>query len=238
MKRDKFFLLKSLHGKRLDNYTLHLGEIKQLKMSGWRGFKLYLQDSLGILSKNPVIRGIYSIGRKKEVKPWMDLEYHEELKFFKREEAKDKFSISSQGFGRMLFQCLGDIIPPGGHLMVSYENRQKIHINTVKSLNIGIPPVVTPLGFLIFISGFQHIKDWYLAEGGFEGPRKIWGEKAPDASWAQTFYEETAKQILQFLKRKPKPSHKELEESADRCSREALGIIKRNYRGNFNIEAY
>jgi hypothetical protein len=39
------------------------------------------------------------------------------------------------------------------------------------------------------MAGFQCLKDWYLAEGEFESPRKLWGEKALNETIAQSFYE-------------------------------------------------
>lgn len=236
MKINDSFPLKDLNGKKINGYMLHLGEVKQLHLSGWKGFKLYLKDSNGLFSNSPVIEGIYSVGGKDGVKPWMDLEYYEELKFFRKEKLKDSFSLNFKGLDRRLFKYLGDIIPPGGHLMVSYEGEQKIHTDTLKSLNIGIPPAVTPLGFLIFTGGFQYIKNWYLAEGGHEGPRKLWGEKAPDESWAQTFYEKTAGEILQLLERKSNPAYRELEEQAKKRAEEVLEIIKKNYKGKLRLE--
>ena len=182
-----FGRLKNLHSKRVNGYTLHLGELKQLRFSGWKGFRLYIRDSSGALSEIPVIKGIYSVGGKDGVKPWMDLEYYEKLYFLAENEIKDSLILSSNRLDRKLFKYLGNIIPLGGHLMVSYEGEQIIHSNTRKSLGIGIPPAVTPLGFLIIQGGFQLIKDWYLSEGGHEGPRKLWGEKAPDDTWAKTF---------------------------------------------------
>ncbi len=83
---DSFILLKKLHEKRVNGYTLHLGELKQLRFSGWKGFRLYIRDSRGTLSKIPVIKGIYSIGGRDGVKPWMDLEYYEELEFLERQQ--------------------------------------------------------------------------------------------------------------------------------------------------------
>lgn len=224
--------LTDLNGKELNGYKLHLGEVKQLRLSGWKGFKLYLKDSQDILSTPPVVEGIYNIRAKDGVKPWMDLVYFEELKSSEGEKVKESLNLSSKGLDRKLFRCLGEIIPPGGHLMVSYEEEQKVHIDTIRSLRIGIPPVLTPLGLLIFLSGFQYVKDWYLAEGGHEGPRKLWGEKAPDESWAKNFYEKTAKQVFQFLKRKANSTHKELEERAKKHSEEVLEIIKSHRMAN------
>jgi hypothetical protein len=45
--------LENLHGKRLNGYTLYLGEVKQLRMSGWKGFTLYLQNSHALLTRSP-----------------------------------------------------------------------------------------------------------------------------------------------------------------------------------------
>lgn len=48
------FPLKNLNGKTLNGYILYLGEVKQLRLSGWKGFKSYLEDSQGVLSTSPV----------------------------------------------------------------------------------------------------------------------------------------------------------------------------------------
>jgi len=216
-----FYPLKKLHGLRLKDFSLQLGEVKQLRFSGWKGFKLYLQNDAGKLSTLPVVKGIYSAGGKEDVKPWLDIEYREELEFPGPEGKVFTFFLNQDGQDRTLFKHLGELIPPGGHLMVSYEGDQKIHLETMKSLSIKIPPAATPLGYLIFLAGFQYVKDWYLAEGGFEGPRKLWGEKAPDEAWTKNFYEKTAQQMRDYLQRK-RTSFSDLEESARSRARELL----------------
>lgn len=217
---------KNLRDKTLGDYSLHLGEVKQLHLSGWKGFKLYLQNPTGILAEDPVIKGIYSAGGKDGIKPWMDLEYSEDLTFSSLKDPRNRFSLSSAHLDKKLFKYLGDAIPPGGHLMVSYEGDQRIHSDTIKSLSIGIPPSSTPLGYLIFLAGFQYIKDWYLSEGGFEGPRKLWGEKAPDKAWLQIFNEKTIEQIMQFFKKRAVSTHKELEKLARQRAKEIIQIIQ------------
>lgn len=224
MAEEKTLPLKNLHQKRLDTYTLYLGELRQLRKTGWRRFELFLQERGGIISELPVITGIYSMGGKDDVKPWMDVDYCDEIKFLGSKRGKKSFSLSSVGLDKGLFKYLGSIIPPGGHLMVSYEGVQKIQRETKKSLNIGIPPAATALGFLIFQSGFHYIKDWYLAEGGMEGPRKLWGEKALDDVWAKTLYKKTVHQILEFLE---KEHNNELEKSAIKRSQEILEVINK-----------
>jgi hypothetical protein len=226
------FPLDNLNGKELNGYRVCLGQVKQLRLSGWKGFKLHLEDPDGILSTAPVVEGIYSSGAKDGVKPWLDLVYLEELEFLQEEKGKESLNLSLKGLDRKLFKYLGEIIPPGGHLMVSYEEEHGIHIDTVESLRLKIPPVLTPLGLLIFLAGFQYVKDWYLAEGGHEGPRKLWGEKAPDESWAKNFYEKTAEQVFQFLKRTPNPAYKGLEQKARTRSEEVLKITKGDRSAN------
>ncbi|MDH5707365.1 MAG: DUF1122 family protein [Candidatus Aminicenantes bacterium] len=217
--------LNNLHGKKLNGHFLHLGELKQLRLSGWKGFKLFLTNPQGLLSENPVIKGIYSSGGKDGVRPWMDVDYREELEFSGFPERREKFSLSSSRLDQKLFGLLGGLIPPGGHFMVSYEGEQKVHTDTIQSLSAGVPPATTPLGHLVFRSGFQYIKDWYLAEGGFEGPRKIWGEKAPDELWAQNFYERTAEQVSQFLKKPVSSAYRALIKAARKRAEETMKII-------------
>lgn len=222
-----FHPLDNLQGKRLNGYMLHLGKVKQLPLSGWREFALYLYNSYGMQSENPVIRGIFSVGGKDGVKPWMDVVYSEMVTFSVRENFENSVSLRSENLDRRLFQYLGEIIPPGGHIMVSYEEGEKIHNDTMHSLNIGIPPVATPLGLLIFLAGFQYVKDWYLSEGGFEGPRKLWGEKSLNETFVHTFYQKTFHQIRTFLEGKPSSTHKELEVAAKERAKEIVEVIKR-----------
>jgi hypothetical protein len=112
--------------------------------------------------------------------------------------------------------------------MVSYEGEQKIHADTVRSLSLGVPPAVTPLGHLLFKGGFQYIKDWYLAEGGFEGPRKLWGEKAPDDDWRQNYLKRTALEIDTFVKKPFRFSYGYLVDPAQKRAKEIREIIQKN----------
>ncbi len=229
MKPDrKHHPLNGLHDKNVNDFRLHLEEVKQLRLSGWKGFKLYLRNHRDILSTSPVIKGIYSSGGKDGVQPWMDLDYNDEVQFQDSLNRQEKYSLGTSESGFKLFSLLGDLIPPGGHLMVSYEGEQKIHADTVKSLSLGIPPVVTPLGYLLYKAGFQYIKDWYLAEGGFEGPRKLWGEKAPDDAWKLNYLERTSLQIDKFLQKTFSSSYKDLVEPARKRAKEIVENIQKN----------
>jgi len=208
------------HDQPIGTFTLHVGTVKQLKQSGWRGVSLYLKDKKGNQSLRPVVEGIYSVGGK-GIEPWFDCTYHEILRLGGKE-----ISLHEHGLDRILFKKLSRLIPPGGHLMVSYEKDYPILLETHKELDLHIPPCATPLGFLLFSSGFQYIKDWYLAEGGMEGPRKLWAEKAPDEYWAKMLMEKTETQIRRFILRGVSFNHKESGQTAFKRANEIIRSIK------------
>ncbi len=70
----------------------------------------------------------------------------------------------------------------------------RLHRETRQGLDRGYPPVVTPLGFLLYSAGCGiGFKDWYFAEGGREGPEKLQGYKPLNS--------EVAKQKNDFILR-------------------------------------
>jgi hypothetical protein len=136
--------------------------------------------SLSLIRNNeqstPAFSGLYSAGRISQITGWIDGDYYSEVSFPK------SFSFSLSGsFDVTLFKILGALIPNGGSLMVSYSlfaNESVIHKETKLSLDRGYPPVVSPLGYLLFTAGCGFsFKDWYYAEGGREGPEKLQGYK-------------------------------------------------------------
>jgi hypothetical protein len=171
--------------------------MKQMRFSGWRGFSVVLEDRNGKLAQPPVVEGIYSAGGKDDVQPWMDITVSEEIAFG----SGKRLNLRQAGLIEELFKSLSMLIPPGGHLMVSYEGMDSLHRETDRALAAGVPPVMTPLGFLLFMSGFRLVKNWYLSEGGHEGPRKLWGEKPPDNAWSLAWDEATARQLVSFLRK-------------------------------------
>jgi hypothetical protein len=192
-------------GRSLGEYAVVPGEARALRRSGWSWFSLLLADGTGAVGEHPVVQGIYSRGGKDGVRPWMDIEYAGEIPIPGGYGPARIASLAGSGVDRRLFRLLGDAVPPGGHLMVSYEGEQPVHRETMLSLGLGIPPVATPLGVLLFFGGFTLVKDWYLAEGGMEGPRKLWGEKAPDPEWERIFRERTRRQLQDFTSRPHPP---------------------------------
>jgi len=172
----------------------HLNDLPRV---GWRWFALSLQDEKHRLSQEPVVEGIYSAGGKDGVKAWMEISVCQ-FAVFPRGVIVD---LHQQGLLPDLFLRLSSFVPPGGHMMVSYEDQDPLHQDTDRMLTWGVPPPVTPLGALLFRAGLRLVKNWYLAEGGYEGPRKLWGEKPPDEGWARQWNRQVVSDIAEFLHR-------------------------------------
>jgi hypothetical protein len=104
---------------------------------------------------------------------------------------------------------------------VSFES--PFHRETQESLLKGLPPISTAQGELLFRAGFRLVKDWYLSEGGHEGPRKLWGEKPLNEVESRGFDSRTFLQLLALLSRQPNPAFIQQERLA---RRRALEIVK------------
>ena len=86
---------------------------------------------------------------------------------------------------RALFGQLASLVPAGGHLMAEYDSRPRA--STARALAADVPPVATPLGALLFDLGCGvAFRDWYISEGGREGPRKLQGFRATNEEHART----------------------------------------------------
>lgn len=192
--------IDELDGAKVGPFVLRLDRVKQLRQSGWKGFCLDLEDGAGRRGAPAVIKGIFSRGGKDGVRPWLDVVYRQRVVFEARGPENDRsVDLAGAELETALFAVLGGLIPGGGHLMVSYEEDDPIHMETMMALRKNVPPVVTPLGLLLFASGFSMIKNWYLSEGGHEGPRKLWAEKAPDPRTETDWRETTARHLKEFL---------------------------------------
>jgi hypothetical protein len=119
---------------------------------------------------------------------------------------------------------LADAIPAGGHLMVEYE--MPMWSETQRGLLVGIPPLATPLGALLYQVGCgDSFKDWYFPEGGQEGGRKLQGNKAFTEAQARGMAAKRAQELRVFLAG-PRRGPKEM----DARARATAGPILENLR--------
>ena len=232
--------LSRLHGRSVGEYEIHL-QLKPLQYrGGWTYFSLYLKDQAGRISsqrspsgermETPVLEGIHSRGGR-GVKGWVEVGDYFPIVHFKGRDIQPKtVHLSKRGLDRGIFGLLGGCVPPGGHLMFAYEvsYESPFHRETQNSLTKGIPPISTAQGELLFHAGFLLIKDWYLAEGGHEGPRKLWGEKPLNEVESREFDLRTFLQFLAFLSRQPNLTYVEREQLAKRRALEIAEELEPN----------
>ncbi|MFQ5951479.1 MAG: DUF1122 family protein, partial [Candidatus Geothermarchaeales archaeon] len=182
-------------------------------------FKIWLVDGDGLSSSHPVFEGIHSSGRPSQhIEGWMDGDYYEALAFGRR-----KVVLSDSGLDKALFEQLGRLIPSGGSLMVSYSmfwGEGRVHRDTRLGLDIGVPPVATPLGSLLFEAGCGlHVRDWYIPEGGREGPPKLQGHKPIDEEEGLRWRERLRGELELFLKTQKGSGDEVREDARSRASR-------------------
>lgn len=214
--------LGSLQGKSLGSPSLAVW-LGTKNRFGARYFRVFLQDTSGEVSRKPVVLGLFSQGRYPSYN-WIEIiSFTPRLSFDSVEPALD---IAAGGLTRQLFQYLADLIPPGGHLMVEYDSPAEQ--DTSRSLSLGIPPAATPLGYMMFLIGCgAGFKDWYFAESGNEGPRKLQGYKALNRGQAQLRAGKMVRELEAFLNRPASLVEPELERAARQRAREIIGGYSR-----------
>jgi hypothetical protein len=179
-----------------------------------------VEERSGGLSVDPVFAGLFSAGRRSQtIHGWVDGDFFDFVLFSDRA----RFSLSEFALDIELFKLLGGLVPPGGSFMVSYSlfsKEARVHRETKLGLDRGYPPVVTPLGVLLFGAGCgMSFKDWYFAEGGREGPEKLQGYKPLDSEVAKQRADSALRELRAFVQRTPP------DDFARECHRRAERVI-------------
>jgi hypothetical protein len=157
---------------------------------GARYFEAYLAADAA-LSPRPVISGLHNSG------PLVTYNWIEVA------ETQTSAAVGGRRVDLSEAQLLSPLLallPPGGHLMVEYDSPQRAV--TARALAAGVPAIATPLGAVLFTIGCgARFKDWQIAEGGSEGPRKLQGYRPPSDEIAARWRREAAEQLDAFLAR-------------------------------------
>ena len=159
----------NLQGQRLGPVNL-LALVGPKNNVGASYFQLFLIDQTGRLSQQPLALGLWNSGRYPAYN-WVDFVHYDAGPAFEG----DALDLADTDLDQPLFQRLGQALPPGGHLMVEYESPTQRA--TERMLSLGYPPACSPLGLLLLTAGCLSFRDWYISEGGREGPRKLQGFK-------------------------------------------------------------
>ena len=144
---------------------------------GSRYYQLFLADSAGQLADGPLALGLHNSGAYPGFN-WIEMSQYEERPRF----GETELSLWDSGLDEPLFAALSGLVPAGGHLMVEYDSPS--HRATERILTLRYPAAASPIGFRLFAAGVRSYRDWYISEGGREGPRKLQGFKPLNAAIA------------------------------------------------------
>jgi len=213
--------LARLHGARLGDYRL-LALLGPKNNVGSRYFQLFLADASGRLGDEPLALGLYSTGPFPAYN-WIELtQYRPVLRF-----AGQVSDLAIEGLDGKLFEMLSELVPPGGHMMVEYDSPG--HRVSERMLTRGYPPAVSPLGYLMFRAGCRSYRDWYISEGGREGPRKLQGFKPLNEDIRREKEEQLRKELNAFLSRSEGSAREDWLEPARRNAREVLAALEQGH---------
>jgi hypothetical protein len=205
---------------RLQGRSLGIGRLLALlgpKSSvGARYFQLFLRLPDGQLSRGAFLLGLHNSGPFPAYN-WIDVARYDGAADFA---GADEVALAGPPELR-LFRLLGGLIPHGGHLMLEYESAHAR--STERMLSLGLPPVATPVGYLMFLAGCgASFRDWYISEGGREGPRRLQGFKPLDAASAVHKAEAMASELRAFLALPARNDRREWDALARRLARRVL----------------
>lgn len=145
---------------------------------GSRYFRCYLVSELGRTAE-PVVFGLQNAG------PYPGYNWVEVIDYDNELPLEDGREVEvPAGIERRIFEQFAALVPAGGHLMAEYDSPARRV--TALALAARVPPLATPLGALLADVGCgDAFKDWYIPEGGREGPRKLQGFRAVNEEHAR-----------------------------------------------------
>ena len=186
--------------------------------TGWLYLAIAIRGDGGEPSRTPLMIGIAS-GGGRGVMPWIEGRIYPRVEFANG----GALDVRTIGLDAGLAELIGELIPPGGHLMIEYESPGQE--DTHAELLLRVPPAATYLGAMLFRAGFRgHFKDWYISEGGHEGPRKLQANKSPTPAAADEALAANLTELREFVRRTPPqdPGDRAIVERARERARDLL----------------
>ena len=211
----------------LDGADLGGGAVLELRLGprskvGSASFRCYLDGPEG-RTAGPLLSGLHNAGRFPgfnwvEVSDWTDAPPLE---------GGGALAVTP-ALERAVFGALARLVPAGGHFMAEYASPARAL--TARALAARVPPVATPLGALLHGLGCGvAFRDWYISEGGREGPRKLQGFRALDEAHARARGLETAAALDAFLAERGGGLARGVRESALPLAEAARAELRRRY---------
>jgi hypothetical protein len=209
--------LARLHGKSLGEFRV-LALLGPKNNVGSRYFQLWFFDIQGRLSEESLALGLHNSGRFPAFN-WIELTHYREVLRM----GDDVVDLRTTGLDLPLFGQLAFYVPPGGHIMVEYDSPS--HRATQRILTLGYPPACSPLGHLMFRIGCRSYRDWYISEGGREGPRKLQGFMPLNGEVRREKEERLRQELAEFLSRTSTDAADEWAAVARRTAQEVLAAL-------------
>ncbi len=189
---------------------------------GARYFQLFLVDRRGRLSDGPIALGLHNSGPYPGYN-WIDLIRFDAAPAF----GGESVDLRVGGQERRLFRLLLELVPAGGHLMVEYESPTQRESERI--LGLGYPAASSPLGYLLFSLGCRSFRDWYISEGGREGPRKLQGFKPLDEEAVRQRVEALRQEMAAALSRRSGRERDAWGRTARRLARSVLRALEHEH---------
>jgi hypothetical protein len=212
-------MARAIDGRRLGTLGLKVTGVRTVRPRvGWLYVDIDLADGDDV-STTHLAKAIVS-GGGRGVKPWIECRIFPQVSFGNGR----VIDARSLGLEAGFIGLAGELIPPGGHLMIDYDSGGQDM--TLAELVARVPPVTSYLGELMFRAGFRgQFKDWYFSEGGHEGPRKLQANKSPDSKAERAAIQEHIVALRQFVRRSLPPVRADRELIANAIER-ARKLIK------------
>lgn len=185
--------LSRLDGAEVGNGVLLRIELGPKNRVGSDYFRAFLvSDQLGE-TVEPVLLGLQNRG------PYPGYNWVEVIDFQGRLTVDGGQVEVPAGIDQEIVSALASTVPAGGHLMMEYDSAHRSM--TRRALAARVPPVATPLGGMMFAAGCIAFTDWYISEGGREGPRKLQGFVAVNEQHVQQRSREMLLELEAFMQR-------------------------------------
>ena len=220
-------ILKHFDRKPIGTYTTQ-ARLLPRQRAGHYDLSIFLKKAKIFSGDLPLVKGIYSKGNASQnIQAWFDFHYSDMAVF----PGEEPLILSRGGsLAEQTFQMIGKSVPPGGMLFVSvitdlvWNTSSSLHRITSQCLSmrsLSVPPVATPLGRLLFISGCSCIKSQ-----GFDvqGSSRLAAEKALHPKVERQFLQSIQAQIQDYLGNRELTGFAELHKI---CRSNAKNVLKR-----------
>jgi hypothetical protein len=191
-------MLDRLSDLKIGPYRLEVEAQGQLRYADQYQASLHVIDEAGRRSERPIFRGRCCTGRPSvHVPAWIDGEFIDPVS------NQPDFREGLAALYPTVAQQLGALLPADGRLWIAYEAFDydgPLHRETRAGLADKVPLIATPIGRLLFEAGcWTGLRNWDIAEGGREGPRKLQGNKALDSRHARAAAVALVGELLDFM---------------------------------------